>query len=156
MLTLLSLGFTGTQQGMTHEQAQSLGRELFRVCQGRLPSCTIEWHHGDCIGADAQSHLLARFLELMIILHPPYEDRKRAFCKNFAVCCPPKSYLERNWDIVRAVELMFVCPKEPREVARSGTWATYRYALQHHRKIVLILPDGFVRKLNHGVSVGRK
>lgn len=39
-------------------------------------------HHGDCMGADKQFHELAKELgATVIVVHPPEDDKKRAFCK---------------------------------------------------------------------------
>jgi hypothetical protein len=98
-----------------------------------------EVHHGDCVGADAQFHELARAKGLISIAHPPTDSKYRAFCKD-GTQLAPKPYLERNHDIVNACDVLIVCPKERTEVLRSGTWATYRYGRKQGKKVKLILP----------------
>lgn len=100
-----------------------------------------EVHHGDCIGADAQCHEMAL---RVAVIHPPSDPKKRAFC---TPCTPgqmrePKPYLERNRDIVDESELLIACPRQQREVIRSGTWATVRYARSQGKRVWTLYPDG--------------
>jgi len=105
-----------------------------------------EFHHGDCIGADEQSHELMQEYVSQIIIHPPINGSKRAFCKKSDWGDPkildPKEYIARNHDIVNAVDLMIATPAEFDEQLRSGTWATIRYAKKIKRDLVIIYPDG--------------
>ncbi len=132
-----SVGFTGTQAGMTTPQLQSFQALLQLVKSAKL-------HHGDCIGADAQAHDTATNLEMPIVIHPPLEDRKRAF-KWSDVVRPARAYLDRNHDIVDETDVLLATPKESLEVLRSGTWATVRYAYKQGKLVLLILPDGLLR-----------
>jgi len=107
-------------------------------------------HHGDCFGADCEAHGIA--LEIGgcvgIEIHPPENEYKRAWCslvenQNKVIGSHnPKPYLKRNHDIVEATTVLIAAPKEKKEVLRSGTWATVRYARKAHRKIQLLYPDG--------------
>lgn len=131
-----AVGFTGTQRGMTVQQALSVKRLL------RL----FEWthfHHGDCIGADAEAHEIAIERGLKIVLHPPEIDDKRAW-KFSEDTRRPKPYLDRNHDIVDECWYMVAAPGEDVEQLRSGTWATVRYARKLHRSLWLVLPSGEV------------
>lgn len=67
-----SIGFTGTQEGMTIGQARTLYRYL------RNMECE-ELHHGDCLGADEAAHYIARSLGCRVILHPPTNPRNAPF-----------------------------------------------------------------------------
>jgi predicted Rossmann fold nucleotide-binding protein DprA/Smf involved in DNA uptake len=79
----------------------------------------------------------------------------RAFCDQIErpegrrgmtlVMHPPRSFLERNHDIVDASEVLVAIPKETEEVLRSGTWATIRYAHKLRRRVMIIYPNGFTR-----------
>src|SRR3974377_1689794 len=118
----MKVGFTGTQQGMSRLQLTDfegwvMGREI------------AEFHHGDCIGADADAVMIVRTIQpnAKIVCHPPTNESKRAFVES-DVYLPPKEYLDRNRDIVDAVHQMVACPKGVHEEQRSGTWATIRYA----------------------------
>lgn len=102
-----------------------------------------EFHHGDCVGADAEAHEIAGdfLLPVRRVIHPPTDPKFRAFCDGEEVL-PEKDYLERNRDIVDWVQLMVACPGENDEVLRSGTWATIRYAEKVGRELFVIFPDG--------------
>lgn len=100
--------------------------------------------HGDCFGADAQAHILARKLGWRVIIHPPIELQKRAMCVGDEVW-PSKPYLVRNHDIVANTDRMVATPRGYSEEMRSGTWATVRYALKIGRTVYVVTPDGDVR-----------
>lgn len=131
----MKVGFSGTREGMTALQRAHV-RELLR---GLAPA---EAHHGDCIGADEQFHLLVYYDNgPRVVGHPPSNNQMRAYC-GFDFCHVPKPYLERNRDIVDEVDVLIACPKSDVEELRSGTWATVRYARTLGRKIYFVLPDG--------------
>ncbi|MFI5222689.1 MAG: hypothetical protein ACHQX3_00340 [Nitrospirales bacterium] len=103
-----------------------------------------EFHHGDCIGADAQAHeLLRSLLDIRIIGHPPTDASKRAFtdCDELR---KERPYLDRNRDIVNDIDILIVVPKTHHEERRSGTWATYRYAKSIRREMLVVWPDGSI------------
>lgn len=126
-------GFTGTSRGMTSQQLSAVGVHL---------QISGELHHGDCIGSDAQAHEIARRLGgLWIIGHVPDRDEKRAFC-DFDVTLPPRSYIERDHNIVDACDFLLATPHGHVEELRSGTWATIRYARKTGKALRIIYPDG--------------
>lgn len=140
----LKIGFTGTQDGMTSKQIRTLGLIILVHMPAQWPA--VEWHHGDCIGADEECHRLVRALRFRVVLHPPDNDSKRAFCKlikDRVVAMEPAPYLERNRDIVDETRYLIAAPKGE-EVQRSGTWSTVRYARQQGRPIYFTWPDGSV------------
>lgn len=130
------IGFTGSRNSLPDAQKATLKEVLASL--HRLGANTF--HHGDCVGADRTAHNAVRALGMHTESHPPKSDRYRAFCA-VVVTHPPKPYLVRNRDIVKACDVLVGCPKGP-ETQRSGTWATIRYARQDKRKIILIWPDG--------------
>jgi predicted Rossmann fold nucleotide-binding protein DprA/Smf involved in DNA uptake len=86
------------------------------------------FHHGDAEGADRQAAKLARQVGLRVVKHPPK---------------PPgtaKELLARNRDIVAAVDVLLATPRTAKEVLRSGTWATIRYARKAHVRVLLLEP----------------
>jgi hypothetical protein len=145
------LGFTGTQKGMTDRQISSITQLLLKL----RPT---EWHHGDCIGADDESHMIARSIGTpRIVVHPPVDPKKRAYVEHGALSIiecgsqpftlivrEPKPYIERNHDIVDESNEIIATPGTPYEELRSGTWATVRYAQKVGKKVTLIMPDGTV------------
>ena len=139
---LKRVGFTGTQAGMTRQQRIELDGYLRGL---RVVHTLSEFHHGDCIGADSNFHsyLVARLLKWqaydLIFIHPPEDESKRAWCYSKNIFAP-RPYLERNRDIVDAVDILIATPRQQYEVVRSGTWATIRYARKMGRKVRIIWP----------------
>lgn len=138
------LGFTGSRAGITPAQRTTLLR-LFE----RLGYC--EFHHGDCVGADAAAHSLALLpaFRFHIIIHPPISPRLRAMCEGAAKVLTPKPYIQRNRDIVDACDHLLVCPNGE-ETIRSGTWATVRYARKRKRDYSIIHPAGITTETLFG------
>ena len=132
----MKVGFTGTQQGMTQQQKIRFIRLVQKVLN------IDEFHHGDCIGADYEAHNVFEYKlrDVQIIVHPPEDCSKRAYCAGHKTL-PPRPYIQRNHDIVDAVELIVAIPAGP-EITRSGTWATIRYARKTGIPIYVINPDG--------------
>lgn len=142
-MAILSIGFTGTRLGMSDVQKDILYKLLSKH--------DGIFHHGDCIGADAEAHDIARALNWTIHCHPPINSRLRAF-KNCDSSSPPKEYLTRNKDIVNSSQYLLACPKSRQEV--GGTWQTINYAKANNRQFSIILPDG---TLGHSVlEVGKE
>lgn len=131
-----NIGFTGTRKGMTTQQAWVLSRML-TDCADRE-----SWfHHGDCLGADAQAHDIAMYLGFKTALHPPISRNMRAFCKADVIEAP-KRYLERDRVIAERSDRMVATPSGFNEDLRSGTWYTIRYARKLGRPLTIIYPDG--------------
>lgn len=101
-------------------------------------------HHGDCIGVDVQTAKIAEFMGVKTVCHPPLNPSARAR-HNSTIILPEKEYLDRNRDIVDAVDCMIVVPFEKEEILRSGTWMTYRYAKKRDVDRTIIFPDGTLR-----------
>lgn len=133
----MRIGFTGTQQGMTDNQLSMVKKML----QDFKPE---QLHHGDCIGADEQAHLMANIFDISVTIHPPTDTKKRAFCPAYDLMLPAKPYLERNHDIVDVTDLLIAAPKSSTEELRSGTWATIRYAKKKYKHINIVYPNGVV------------
>lgn len=132
----MKIGFTGTQKGMTKEQKEEFSKYILGVD-------ITEFHHGDCIGADEEAHKIVNdaFESVVIITHPPIEDKKRSFVYG-VTARKAKPYLERNKDIVNETDMLIACPKSDKEELRSGTWSTIRYAKMMGKRMIIIYPDG--------------
>lgn len=128
------IGFTGTQIGMNERQRNLLQRFM----DEHQP---FEFHHGDCVGADAQSHRLALLYKAKIVIHPPEVNRKRAFCKNAYSIRIVEPYLDRNRSIVDETDVLIAIPKESQMQIRSGTWYTVRYARKKNKPVYIIYPN---------------
>ena len=112
------VGFSGTRKGMSAKQ-----KSAFQIL---LAGDVL--HHGDCVGADADAHQIARRAGVHIALHPPVDDSLRAFC-DYDAWYDPKTYLDRNRDIVNASTVLVACPGVMKEQHHGETWFTIRYAL---------------------------
>lgn len=140
----MHVGFTGTQKGMTPAQILRLDSELFKI-RHQHPNKDLWFHHGDCIGADEESHTIAIANGYLIHIHPPCKTDKQAHCKGYDKISEPYEYLTRNDHIVIVSSIIFATPAEAVEQKRSGTWYTIRRAQKDARKsLYIILPDGSI------------
>lgn len=131
----MKVGITGSRDGMTYRQMSNL-MTLLRS----LAIDIDEFHHGDCIGVDEESAYWAwNEPYVTVIAHPSNDSRQRAFTE-YDYVREPKPPLERNHDIVDETSLLIVVPKQRKEIMRSGTWATYRYALLMHKPRIVVYP----------------
>jgi hypothetical protein len=136
----LKIGFTGTQKGMTFDQKNNF---LVTLKELNEEYHLEEFHHGDCLGADKDAHDLVEiyFPNVMIHIHPPENEYKRAFCKGgFEHQALP--YLVRNHKIVDLTDMLIATPNGENETQRGGTWATVRYAKKINKDVTIIGPDG--------------
>lgn len=140
------IGFTGTRKGMTEAQQNALRLEMLDVelFARDKGAETIELHHGDCKGADAQVHGFAEEVGWVIWIHPGDIVNQRAWCESPNVHLPKQTLL-RNADIVEAGHVLFAAPEGP-ETQRSGTWSTIRRARKVGKPICVVWPDGKVTK----------
>lgn len=134
---MFKIAFTGTQHGMTERQMDSLRGAVNLL--GFDKSEPTEFHHGGCIGADAQAHAIAVELlgEDALHIHPCDITQKRA------AVISPHMYpvmrpLVRNRHIVDGAEVLLAAPKSTVEELRSGTWATMRYARKMNVPVLLL------------------
>lgn len=144
----MKVGFTGTQQGMNRSQLEELRRFLQQIEASEL-------HHGDCIGADAQAHAIAMALGMRVVIHPPINPTKRAFCKGNETL-PELDYMQRNYRIVDSTDMLIAAPKTDYFQLRSGTWATVRYSVKQEKYTLVLLPSGGIRSLYSSALDGSK
>jgi hypothetical protein len=142
------VGITASREPPTYAQLITLIDKL--STSKRLAECfslhqEAWFHHGDCLEGDEIAHNLATILGYKTHVHPPIDDRLRAFMKGDKTELP-KPYIERNRDIVGAVSELLVMPNTTYERIRSGTWATWRYAKQRGIRWVIIWPDGTFKR----------
>jgi len=137
------VGFTGTRGWPTDFQQ----KRLFEFLLHFYNEGSREFHHGDCEGSDQVAHALAlRAGYTRIHIHPPNDPKYRAFCHKLEapphtyVVSPPKQYLLRNKDIVLAAGVMLSTPGG-KEMLRSGTWSTIRFARQQNKPTWIIYPE---------------
>jgi len=134
----MKYGMTGTRKGMTDGQ-----RLVFLHALSKHPKLD-HLVHGDCVGADADAHQVARLLDHTVTVRPCTLTDQRAFCEADHEH-PARKPLGRNADIVNEVEVMFAFPSGYKELKRgSGTWAAIRYARKAGKLLYVIYPDGTV------------
>jgi hypothetical protein len=138
----MKIGFTGSRNGMSHEQRVSL-RAILTFVQHLLssPDGAIEFHHGDCVGADSGAHDIAMEAGCYIVIHPPSNDKLRAYCEGHTGWCttkPAQDYIERNMNIVDGTDILVAAPETKEEKLRSGTWHTIRYARKQGKQIFML------------------
>lgn len=142
------LGFTGTQDGMTDQQRETVEAV---VSAQYLPHMDFalanvsEVNHGDCIGADENFHMICRRIGVPIVIHPPENESKRAFCEGAALIHDPLPYLDRNRVIVVTSDWLLATPKQNHEPAgkrAGGTWYTVRFARTQAVPVLIVWPDG--------------
>lgn len=141
MICSMRIGFTGTQRGMAKPQFGAFVRELAGLVTDPYET---EFHHGDCIGADAQAHDAADAMSLWTVKHPPLNTSKQAN-KVTKATNPRLPYLVRNKNIVIDTEVLIGTPGEMEEQLRSGTWSTIRFARNMKKAVKIIYPDGSIR-----------
>lgn len=131
----IHIGVTGTRTGCTPTQWVELVQELAKGI--RRDVC---FHHGDCVGVDAEAHQIAVRFGFKVVVHPPADPKFRAYT-SADERVPEKPYLARNYDIVQVVRGLIVVPSGPEaDNPRSGTWATYRMAVKAGVETVVIEP----------------
>lgn len=139
----MKVGVTATAEGLTPEQELGLAALLVQLGDGD------DWLlHGCCIGGDAQLWEIARHrLGWRTHGHPGrgLTDPARAITFDDLLDPVPSTKtpeLTRNRLIVARSEVLLVGPSGYREKRRSGTWATYRYAVAAGLPLIIVYPDG--------------
>ena len=139
----LHLGFTGTQRGMSASQKSELVLLLSNLnSKAQAINHELVFHHGLCVGSDAEAHEIARLLGIKIVGHPPIIQTKMAILDGFWEIREPRAYLVRNRMIVKESKSMIATPFQAKEVLRSGTWATVRETKRQGKRVVVILRNG--------------
>jgi len=129
----MKIGFTGTRFGMTELQLHNLERILSE-------RSSVELHHGDCEGADKEAHYLTIAVGGFVHIHPPVDDKHRAFCKGSVMMFPEKTHFARNRDIVHASEVLIATPYNDFEESKGGTWYTVDYARKIDKPVIILWP----------------
>jgi hypothetical protein len=132
------LGFTGTRRGMTGAQLDAVDKLIVAMTDDDKRT---EFHHGGCVGADMDFHMIANEYGPVIVHPGPDGPLCAKGLRGCPIWLPAKSYLARNRDIVDACDLLIAAPHGPEE-QRSGTWSTVRYARKVGRPVVVVWPDG--------------
>jgi hypothetical protein len=131
----MKIGITGTREGMTGFQFEIVKKCLeAKYCEG------AEFHHGDCVGVDAEAAVLAKDIGYKIISHPgPDNDGLRAYVPADE-SKEPQSHFKRNRTIVDSCDYLLVVPLQTEPQSRGGTWYTYDYAVKKNKSFFVIYP----------------
>ena len=133
----MKVGFTGTQN--LNDISMEKSSKLYYTLNELYNKGYTEFHHGDCIGADALAHDMALQIGYDIIIHPPSDMSKRAFKQGAIEKRKSYAYMTRNQHIVNEAEILVALPKNKDvEELRSGTWATVRRARKADVPIIYI------------------
>jgi hypothetical protein len=137
------IGFTGTRQGLTALQHQTLHGLL-----GELV-VQVEWatfHHGMCSGADEQASRIAHAYGYYVVGHPGAgKDGVAAYHGYSDKNEPPLPHMERNQVIVDEADIMLATPKDtspPACLRGQGTWATIGRARRAGKVLHIVFPSG--------------
>lgn len=141
-------GFTGPRTGMNDLQRLGLADVLDCNESGVL-------HHGACVGADETAHHVAIDLDYRIVIHPPLDTRLMmdldpwlALNDPRVLILPPKRYLARDLDIVKAATNGLIATPDGPHRAGSGTWHTIGFAAARNTPRIFIWPNGNVEKID--------
>ena len=141
------VGFTGSKQGMTNFQEKTVDTLLAELKANGYKYA----RHGMCVGSDAIFNRLAKLRFYWTIGHPGVDAdgqvKHRSTC-SVDQLTPEHPFLIRNRHIVDRSHAMLATPGQNREVTRSGTWATIRYARARRIPLYLIYPDGHIAQEN--------
>lgn len=136
----IHVGFTGTHYGMREIQKQKFYKLIKEFEVG------FHFHHGDCIGSDEQAHdFVNLYTKSSIIIHPPKNPKKRAFCKDYFELREEDDYIKRNHKMIDECSVLIATPAQNEEILRSGTWSTIRYARKKKIDIYIIFPNGSLK-----------
>jgi len=138
---MIHVGFTGTRFGANEVQLDVMRRVLGELVRGSRADERFTAHHGDCVGADAQFHALARELGWSVLIHPPVDDSERARCIGDETR-EPLTHMKRNKAIVTEAAFMLAVSYDMTEQEYGGTWKTIRMARKAQKPLVIVFPDG--------------
>lgn len=135
-----TVGFTGTQEGMTQIQKELVSArlrttmELYKVCKAV---------HGYCIGADDEFGIMAMNQDYFVEVFPGCNDNgdtPKLGTSAFDLKHMPVPYLARNGVIAHSCDVLIATPRTMEEELRSGTWATIRYAKKIGKPVDIVWP----------------
>lgn len=136
-IKITHVGFSGTREGMNDFQKDKVACWLKEFMLRSQVAEDVWFHHGDCIGADAEAHMIAQEYGYYIHKHPPLDEKYSAH-----MSCdkedPPYSYHGRNQRIVKACDVLIATPKR---VSGGGTWYTIQCAINMKKPHIIIHSD---------------
>lgn len=138
----MNIGFTGSREGMSAKQKNTL-LEL-------APLVNV-LHYGVCVGADYEaagiiagcwSSGAMKAGVCRIVGHPANDTPKETWANHTysTEIRRSKAALERNKDIVNECDILIAAPRTLQEEQRSGTWSCIRYARKVGKPVVILDP----------------
>jgi hypothetical protein len=138
LATVENVGFSGSKEGMSKAQMDCVYQWLLELAMVPGPK---RFHHGDCVGADTEAHVIAKSLGYLITLHPPIDPKYRAHLDSQCdLVMPQYSYHGRNHRIVIASQVLIATPKSM--IEKGGTWNSIRHAINMSKPRVIIDRQG--------------
>ena len=127
-----TIGVTGTQSGMTVEQASSFEGylEWWSTDGGGSSRLTVDLIHGEAQGVDTQAAAIAK--DLGITVSTPDTQT---------------GHFARNREIVDRCDLLIVIPWQDEWQSEGGTWYTHDYAKKQGVEVLVIWPSAEVNQL---------
>lgn len=141
---MVNIGITGTRLGLTEKAKEQM---LLYLQQNNHKINKI--HHGDCVGVDKEIHEIIenKYNYINIYIHPPSNNKFRAYCQSNFIK-KEYGYIKRNHNIVNESDILIAFPPTQKEILRSGTWSTIRYAIENNKSTYIIYPNGEIQKYN--------
>jgi len=144
----MKVGFTGTRKGMSQAQLGQVGKLLMIFERAAYAtdvpdplSVPPEFHHGGATGADTEADQLACLDGYQVHVHPcpgVVADAPGKFNSHPVIWNEVFPPLMRNQHIVDVCDVLIAAPETDKEVQRSGTWATIRYARKAGKPVVML------------------
>ena len=137
------IGITAPRDGLSPHQIQALTSALMLA----VTDGATHFHHGDCVGGDAEGARVAKALGMRLVCHPPTNPKLRAYVPSDETR-PAKGYLERDRELVNELAVgngaLLGFPRLPEVPRGSGTWYTVHYARHKQVPLLCVTPDGMV------------
>jgi len=139
MTNELHVGFSGSRHGCSAEQLLRVHYILKDLAKPFSGYSTFWFHHGDCVGADAQVMREARAIGFKIYRHPPL-DKSMVANTSYDETDPEFSYHGRNQRIVSRTSILVAAPYDRSQI--GGTWWTIDCARRMKKPRIIVFRDG--------------
>lgn len=141
------VGFSGSRLGMNQAQSHAVYDFLRLNYIEHFKEGELWFHHGLCIGADEESHKIARNLGYKIHGHPSLDTKFTAKfdLQEFDMMDLAYSYHGRNQRINHACRILIATPYYKHQ-SHGGTWYTINHARVCRRPHMVIHRDGEIQR----------
>lgn len=141
----MQLFFVGSTEGMTHHQKKVV-KEFLEDNKDSIDRIL----HGDGRGADEEFHGICHELGLInkIYIHPLNKREKRALCKSPYIAEPTTYYLRKK-ELLKKASFLLAATSNYQTNPVFGCWPMVDAAKEKPIPVLIIFPDGTIRKVNH-------